>query len=120
MKLPDVVPSVPPVVCVATPTPESVELAWIPSASADVARHLVLRRTAEGQPWEEQAALSGTAEAYTDEAVEQNREYTYLVVAEDSTGLRSEGGWSVTALLTILNLRTPPRGRDAPTVTLSR
>ncbi|WP_022835499.1 fibronectin type III domain-containing protein [Salisaeta longa] len=97
VELPDVVSPTAPVIRKATPTARSVQLVWTASVSADVAHHLVMRRPAPDSAWTTLATLPDTAEAYTDAAVVQNRAYTYRIVAEDSTGLRSTGGRPVAA-----------------------
>jgi fibronectin type 3 domain-containing protein len=97
VRLPDVVPPTAPVIRSARPTPESVELAWTPSVSEDVAFHRVMRQSPADSVWSEHAELSGTGEAYTDTAVVTGRTYAYMIVAEDSAGLRSDGGVPVTA-----------------------
>ena len=97
VRLPDVVPPTAPVIRSARPTSESVELAWTASISEDVAFHRVMRQAPADSVWSEHAELSGASEAYTDTSVVQGQTYAYMVVAEDSAGLRSEGGKAVTA-----------------------
>jgi hypothetical protein len=87
--LPDVVPPAAPVISGVTPAPGSVALAWVPSSSADVLRHRVLRRESGAREWAELAVLAGRAESYADTAVLRGRAYEYTVQAEDSAGLRS-------------------------------
>lgn len=97
VRLPDVVPPTAPVIRSARPTSESVELAWTASVSEDVALHWVMRQAETDSMWSEHAELSGTGDTYTDTSVVQGQTYAYMVVAEDSAGLRSEGGRPVTA-----------------------
>jgi uncharacterized protein len=88
--LPDAVPPVAPVIREITPTTRSVELAWIPSSSEDVARQRVVRRRSGGRDWGELAVLDARAERFTDTLVVRGTTYEYSIIAEDSAGLRSE------------------------------
>lgn len=87
--LPDVVAPVAPVVTNVSPSDSSLTLEWVPSSSADVRVHRVLRMQPTDSLWREVATLPPETRTYTDRQVVRRQSYFYSVEAEDSTGLRT-------------------------------
>jgi len=89
---PDLTPPSPPVISNYEVVDDGVEMSWIPSSSDDVLVHIVYRKDmseAEGL-WEniaENTSISDTL--YIDRSIQENKIYSYTVVARDTSGLES-------------------------------
>jgi uncharacterized protein len=105
-------------------TDTSVILRWAPSGSADVASHLLSRRTLPGGSWTLVGTLPRTASQYTDRDVQHNAMYEYRIEAVDSSGLHSPSALTVQARPFDSGVRAPASGltaafdQQAKTVTL--
>ena len=97
LRRPDTIPPEPPVFSDVRAGDSSVVLHWVPSASSDVAAHVLSRRTSRGEAWTALATLPRTAATYTDRAVSHNVMYEYSIEAIDSSGLHSQPALSVQA-----------------------
>jgi len=92
---PDRIPPSAPVFRSVTVSDSSVTLSWAGSASKDVMRQILSRRTAGQAQWTELASLDPGKESYVDRAVSKRTTYEYQLVAIDSAGLSSESSASV-------------------------
>lgn len=97
LKRPDVVPPVAPIFTDVRTYQDRVVLAWNPSSSSDVARHLLYRRMEADTGWVLHAELSPTAQQFTDTAVVEKVRYWYTLVAVDRSGLQSDRSMPVQA-----------------------
>jgi len=97
LRRPDAVPPEAPVFSDVSTGDSSVVLRWVPSASSDVAAHIISRRTSRTEEWKTLATLPRTAAIYTDRAVSQNVMYEYCIEAVDSSGLHSRPALTVQA-----------------------
>ncbi len=100
----DVTPPPPPTALVARVSAGRVSLTWTASASADLAGYVVNRRLGAAAP----AAVSGvlTTTAFDDVGVADGQ-YSYFVVARDTSANLSEGSGAVSARVHTLLLTTP-------------
>ena len=87
LRRPDVIPPVPPVFRSVQASEQGIQLEWINSSSADVANHLLYRRSAGERSW----ALIGiydhldTAHTYLDQEISAEYYYEYTMIAVDSS-----------------------------------
>ncbi|GAA4275916.1 fibronectin type III domain-containing protein [Aquimarina mytili] len=89
---PDLTPPSPAVISKYEVTKEGVQVVWIPSSSDDVMAHIVYRKdmSVAGGLWEniiEKTNITDTT--YVDKSAEQNKVYSYTVMAKDTSGLES-------------------------------
>ncbi len=89
---PDLTPPSPAVISKYEVTEEGVQLVWIPSSSDDVLAHIIYRKdmSITGGLWEniaEKTAITDTT--YIDKSAQQNKMYSYTVMARDTSGLES-------------------------------
>ena len=91
LERPDVVPPVAPVFRLAESQDSAVYLTWHPSASDDVAQHVLYRRTLSHPQWTTLATFDSTltVSAFQDTSAVPGRTYEYTLVAVDRTGLES-------------------------------
>jgi uncharacterized protein len=89
LRRPNTTPPEAPVFVDVRASDSSVTLQWASSGSEDVQAHVLFRRTGAKDAWVQIASLPRTASLYVDKAVTQSVMYEYLVVAVDSSGLRS-------------------------------
>ncbi len=87
---PDVVPPIAPVLTDAIVSEKDVTLKFIPSESADVKNHFVLRRVSGEEKWDTVAIIKHKDSIYVDNQVKQNILYQYCLFAQDSSNLKSE------------------------------
>lgn len=90
LKLPDVIPPVPPVIRGVRSSKGGVELRWVNSSSKDVAEHRILRKHQFTVSWSAIASIkaSDTARVFFDE-IDSRHRYQYALIAVDSAGLKS-------------------------------
>ena len=67
----------------------TVQLSWAPSASKDVVKQVLMRRTSVEEPWKELTTLGAFENRYVDSDVEKRQRYFYRIIAVDDAGLRS-------------------------------
>jgi uncharacterized protein len=89
LRRPDRIPPESPVFKDIVVGDSSVHLTWIPSPSADVESQLLYRRFKGEEKWVTLATKNPIANDYVDHTVSSRRTYQYMLVAEDSSGLRS-------------------------------
>ncbi|MCA2004988.1 MAG: hypothetical protein LDL01_04240, partial [Ignavibacterium sp.] len=87
---PDVVPPIAPVLTDALVSEKDVTLKFIPSESADVKNHFVLRRVSGEEKWDTLSVLKPKDSIYVDNQVKQNILYQYCLFAIDSSNLKSD------------------------------
>lgn len=91
LKLPDIVPPVPPLFSDYSVSKNGILVKWIASSSDDVTKHFLLRQTEGTNTWEEIATISDiNIRSFLDNDVHANQFYKYTIQAEDDAGLRSE------------------------------
>ena len=88
---PDLVPPVAPVFRLAESQDSAVYLTWHPSASDDVAQHVLYRRSAPRTTWTTLATFDSTltVSAFQDTSAVPGRTYQYTLMAVDRSGLES-------------------------------
>lgn len=90
IKLPDVIPPVPPVIQAVKSTETGIEIRWTRSPSRDVVRHDVYRRNQASTAW--QLVKSYTKEdscCYLFDKITEQGRYQYAFLAMDDNGLKS-------------------------------
>jgi hypothetical protein len=97
IRRPDIIAPIVPVIIDVSVTDKSVTLFFAPSTSEDVNYHVAFRRILGEEKWDSLSALGSTDTTFTDNNVKPNIMYEYSLLAVDSSGLRSEFSFSVTA-----------------------
>jgi fibronectin type 3 domain-containing protein len=93
---PDVVPPVPAVFVNYVTSDTSIQLFWNPSSSTDLNKQHLYRKTGTSG-WLQLALLDKTTASYNDTAVQKLTLYTYLLISEDSAGLKSDSSFPISA-----------------------
>lgn len=117
---PDIVPPVKPVINDFKVEVGKVTLKWQPSTSKDVKNHILKRRLSTDTEWTDILVSQDIATtSYTDENVEQSKEYFYSLVAVDSTGNTSDYA-TIIPVKTLKDLRNPINNLTAQIDTTGR
>ncbi len=87
IKRPDIVPPSSPVISSYKITDHGIILQWIPSMSNDVKRHLLSRKTDQGE-WKVYKSFESNSNihSYTDTSLIAGSDYSYRLQAEDESG----------------------------------
>lgn len=93
---PDIVRPVPAVFVNYVTSDTSIQLFWNPSSSTDLNKQQLYRKTGTGG-WLQLALLDKTTASYNDTAVQKLTLYTYLLISEDSAGLKSDSSFPISA-----------------------
>lgn len=90
VELPDVIPPQPPTIKDVQPQPNAIFLAWVPSASSDVASYELQRRPADSSQWRPiRSFATNDSSFYHDKSVTNTSSYQYQIVAVDKSKLKS-------------------------------
>lgn len=107
VRLPDIVPPVPPVISGIKSEKKGVTIQWVPSSSNDVRNHILYRRRGAETDWKKikSFGVQDAIRQYEDSLLVQRTHYEYALVAEDSSGLHSVFS---TPVRIVSPVRTPP------------
>ncbi|GAB4049196.1 hypothetical protein [Spirosoma litoris] len=86
---PDKVAPTSPVISDYVASDTAIALRWVASISEDVREQVLYRRGASTENWHELGKLTPKQNSYVDQQVKPNTQYSYMLVAIDSAGLRS-------------------------------
>lgn len=86
---PDKVPPTSPVINGYTASDTAIQIRWVASISEDVREQILFKRRAITENWRQVSKLNPTQTAYTDQDVKADTDYSYMLIAVDSAGLRS-------------------------------
>ncbi len=93
---PDVVRPVSAVFTNYATTDTSIQLSWNASSSEDASKQYLLRKQGTGQ-WAQLAVFNNKQTAYTDVNLEKQKMYSYRIITEDSSGLKSDSSFPINA-----------------------
>ncbi|WKK80218.2 fibronectin type III domain-containing protein [Marivirga arenosa] len=90
VKKPDFIPPVPPVLKNYEFTNDGIKIYWEKSYSSDINKYIIYRKREEALEWTDIGTKNRMSESFQDENIQNNKNYYYMVVAQDSMGLSSE------------------------------
>lgn len=102
LRKPDMLPPVPPVFRAVESDTSGINISWYPSASEDVERHLLFRRSLAENTWTPIMDIpsSDSTAILLDADLENNMRYAYTMIAVDSSGHESKPATPVTITYT--------------------
>jgi uncharacterized protein len=111
---PDKIPPITPIFANYTASDSSITMSWT-SGSDDVKELVLYRRNANTERWRELTKLPAKVTDYVDKALKPNTDYSYMLVAVDSAGLRSPESFPMNTA----TLRSLPKSIKQLNATLS-
>lgn len=96
LKKPDIIPPVAAVFTNYIASDTAIQLYWNKSSSADLNKQYLYRKN-ERSGWQLVAELNNTAAMFADTSMEKQTLSTYILVSEDSAGLKSDSSFPIAA-----------------------